>query len=46
MKPDRLLEMLRTGVLDLAATAQSILIKMRKQKSQKGIPADGTEQVV
>jgi hypothetical protein len=46
MKPDRLLEMLRTGVLDLAATAQSILIKMRKQKSQKGIPADSTEQVV
>ena len=40
MKPDRLLEMLETGILDLAATAQSILIKMRKQKSPKGLTAD------
>ncbi len=39
MKPDRLMDMLQTGTLDLVATAQSLLIKMRKQKSQKGFPS-------
>jgi hypothetical protein len=41
MKPDRLMDMMKTGVLDLRATAQSLLIKMRKQKSQKGTLTDG-----
>ena len=40
MKPDRLMDMMKTGVLDLRATAQSLLIKMRKQKSQKGVLTD------
>jgi hypothetical protein len=40
MKPDRLMDMMRTGVLDLVPTAQSLLIKMRKQKSQKGNSLD------